>query len=141
MKPSAEICEQGLRAYEQVGAFERMRPQRGLVASCILAPAVFIALAWAAVKYHHVYLGVGCIADAFIVAALSLWQWHRLRTRHERNIALLASLERQFGPDLPWLEVERHMAALKRIVADIDREKGGRTKLNFTPNDGGLSGK
>jgi hypothetical protein len=41
--------------------------------------------------------------------------------RHAHNLRRLAELQTQYGINLPWLEVERHLAAL----AEIQREREG----------------
>ncbi len=136
MKPSPEIAEQGLRAYEQAGAFQRLRRRHGLVFFYALSPLVLLLLGWVAGDLHRAALAYACLAGAILSALLTVWNWQRLAARHDRNLALLASLKREYGDDLPWLEVERHLAALEKLVSDLEVEKRGRTELDFGADEG-----
>lgn len=137
MKPGAEIVEQGLRAYEQAGAFERLRGRRALLFLYGLPPAGLILLGWVAGDLGHAALAEGCVAAAIFTLLFTVWNWRRLRARHAQNLALLARLEKEHGDDLPWLEVERHLAALDRLVADLEQEKSGRTGPDLRPDEDG----
>jgi hypothetical protein len=137
VKPPAEIVEEGLRAYEQAGAFERLRRRNALVFFYSLSPLGLLLLGWVVGDLGHAALAYACLAGAILSALVTVWNWRRLAARHARNLALLDRLEKKYGDDLPWLEVERHMAALERVVSELERESSGRTYLDFSPDDEG----
>jgi hypothetical protein len=132
VKPPAEIVEEGLRAYEQAGAFERLRRRHALVFFYSLSPLGLLVLGWVVGDLGHAALAYACLAGAILSALVMGWNWRRLAARH---LALLDRLEKKYGDDLPWLEVERHMAALERVVSDLERESSGRTYLDFSPDE------
>ena len=49
-------------------------------------------------------------------------QWQRLTRRYAINLEFLAGLEKLYGDDLPWLQVERHFAALEALQAELAAE-------------------
>jgi hypothetical protein len=123
MKATPEIEAKGLRAYEQARAFERVRPMRLPVSYSIsaLLPAGMAIFAWE--TGHPVTAGV-CLAGAVIVGLICVFQWKTLKTRYAENLALLAELEKIYGDDLPWLEVEKHFAALEELQREMAEETG-----------------
>jgi hypothetical protein len=131
VKPPPAIAEQGLRAYEQAGAFERLRQRRVMIILYALCPFVLLVLGWAAGDLGHAALAYGFLALAIFTVLFMGWNWKRLRARHEENLALLAELEKEYGEDLPWLEVERHLAALEKLMTDLEQEKSGRTWIEY----------
>jgi hypothetical protein len=119
---NAEIEEQGLRAYEQARAFEQLRRRRVPLLYAIF-PLVFVSFGCVAAALAHPLLAATCAGGAVLSTLFAWWNWRRLRALYARNLALLASLEAQYGPDVPWLEVERHLEALAQLRADLAREK------------------
>jgi hypothetical protein len=63
-------------------------------------------------------MGAACLVVALLFALYAGWNWRRLLALDEANRALLARLQGQYGDDLPWLEVERQMAEIRRIEAE-----------------------
>jgi signal transduction histidine kinase len=113
----------GMRAYEQVLAFERLRSWR-LPLTFVLFPLVgFLAggLLWATQHFTLAWLD-------FILAAILAWlarfQWKQLVARHARNLRLLAELKAEYGEKLPWVQVEKHFAALEELKREIAEGKG-----------------
>jgi hypothetical protein len=119
-----EIHEQGLRAYEQARAFEQLQRRRMPLFYAVF-PLVFIGFGCVAAGLAHPLLALTCLAAAILVSLFGWWNWRRLGALYARNVALLARLEAQHGPDLPWLEVERHLAALDQLRVDLAQEKQG----------------
>jgi hypothetical protein len=114
----AETTERGLRAYEQARAFERMGPR--LPYGFALAPVTWASGGVTLFVLHHPIAGTGCLMAALAIALMAREHWRRLNLRYRENLALLAKLEAQFGPDLPWLEVERHLQALREAAEEGD---------------------
>jgi hypothetical protein len=119
---NAAIHEPGLRAYEQARAFEQLRRRRAPLFYAVF-PLVFVIFGCVAIELVDLLLAATCGGLAVFSSLLSWWNWRRLRRLYARNLALLAGLEAQHGPDLPWLEVERHLAALDQLKADLAEEK------------------
>jgi hypothetical protein len=116
-----EIREQGLHAYEQARAFEQLRRRR-VPLIYALVPLLFILFGLLAEKLNRGPLAEDCFASAALIGICAWWNWQRLRALYARNLALLANLESQHGESLPWLEVERHFAALDKLNAELAKE-------------------
>ena len=117
-KPTAEIAERGLKAYEQARAFERLRTWRLPVVygAATVAP---LLLAWWAGRSGQVaiaHMGVGFTVFIFVLVVM---QWRRLLRQYAENRALLAELEAKYGAALPWVQVEQHFAALEELKREI----------------------
>ncbi len=121
MKLSPEIEVKGLKTYEQVCAFERLRSWRlplsyGVV---MLIPIVYgvSRLNWGDHRMAEANFAVA------ILCALGLWfHWRRLNTRHANNLKYLAELEVTYGDQLPWIQVEKHFEALKQLQRELEEE-------------------
>ncbi len=113
----------GLKAYEQVRAFERLRTWRLPVtyAAAPLVPAVFgVALLRVG---HPGWFAVGAGVAVFV--AVRVWlEWKRLHRLYAENLTLLAKLEAAYGDALPWVQVENHFAALGEIQREIAEKRG-----------------
>jgi hypothetical protein len=107
----------GLLAYEQVQAFAALRRKQVVVAYiCLpallaLAGAAGMLAGWPAVGALVVAAAIGC-------AMFAAWNWRRLRELDAKNRNLLAQLEAKYGEELPWLQVERQLAEIRRIEAE-----------------------
>jgi hypothetical protein len=123
MALTPEIEAKGLRAYEQAGAFERLRQWR-------------LPLGYAIFPLVPVLCGIGLLKTGghaglatahFIVAVFFAWgawlHWRKLKARYAKNLQLLAEMERTYGDQLSWVQVENHFAALKRLERDLAAEK------------------
>ena len=121
MKLPPQLELDGLQAYEQVRAFEGVRRQRlpWIYGGSTLLLLIYGALA---LDLHHSGLAV----VSFVIAALCLgwagWSARRLRLRYEKNLRFLAELQSQYGESLPWLEVERHLAALEQLQWELKQD-------------------
>jgi hypothetical protein len=117
-KPTPEIEAQGLRAYEQACAFERLRTWRlPLVYGGAAAAPLFLAYsAWRSGDEGIALMGGGCSA---FVLFLVVVQWRRLLRQYAENRALLEKLESTYGDALPWVQVEQHFAALEELKREI----------------------
>ena len=121
MKPTPEMEAKGLKAYEQVRAFERLRTWR-LPLNYALAPIVPAALGLVGWRFGHpAFFAAGAAFAVFI--SVRVWmEWRRLHKRYEANLALLAKLEATYGDALPWVKVENHFAALEELKREIANE-------------------
>ncbi len=122
MKPSPDTEAKGLLAYEQARAFERIRTWR-LPASYTLFVAMVVAVG--AIEWH---LGRVLVARASAVMVIFLlvvsWlHWRRLSLRYEANVRLLAEMREKYGDELPWIQMEKHFAALDALKRELAEEK------------------
>ena len=119
MIPDAE-SDAGTLAYEQVQAFASLRRKRiGLI--YVLFPVVLVVMGVAAWLDGAISLGLTCLGGALLSAFFATWNWRRLLAQDERNRARLARLQAQYGDDLPWLQVERQLAEIRRIQEEEAR--------------------
>ena len=59
-----------------------------------------------------------------VFMAVRVWlEWKRLHRHYEENLVLLAKLEAAYGDALPWVQVEKHFAALEELKREIAEEK------------------
>jgi hypothetical protein len=113
MIPDAE-SDAGTLAYEQVQAFASLRRRRiGLL--YVVFPILLAVMGGAAWWYGVKSLSLVCGGSALGSALFEAWNWRRLLAQDERNRALLARLQSRYGDDLPWLQVERQLAEIRRI--------------------------
>jgi hypothetical protein len=115
---SPEETDAGLRAYEQVLAFASLRRRR-LPLVYVLFPILLVIMGIAAGLSAAPVLGAICILCAVFFSIFAVWNWRRLRALDGRNRALLAELHAKYGDDLPWLEVERQMAEIEKLKAEM----------------------
>jgi hypothetical protein len=122
LKPNPETEARGLKAYEQVKAFERLRTWRlpATFIFCAMVPVVSGAVMWG--TGHHVMAWLNFVA-AILLSWMSRFQWKQLGARHARNLRLLAQLEAEYGDQLPWVQVENHFAALEKLKRELAEEK------------------
>ncbi|MCE0484373.1 MAG: hypothetical protein LV479_09070 [Methylacidiphilales bacterium] len=121
-----KIEAEGLKVYEQVGAFERLRTWRlplGYVVF-VLIPVLNGAGMW---WIGHTLTAVATLVAAMIFALLSWFHWSRLKAQYEKNLARLTELEKTHGDALPWVQVEKHFEALEQLKRELaeEREKEG----------------
>ncbi len=121
MSLSPETEARGLKAYEQVRAFERLRTWRLPLSYTffILLPTVIGVAAW--VEGHPVMASVNTVAAVFLIV-VSWLHWQRLKMRYRSNVELLAELKRIHGDQLPWIQVEKHFAALEKLKSELAEE-------------------
>jgi hypothetical protein len=113
-----EETDAGLRAYEQTLAFASLRRKR-LPLVYVLFP-ILLTVAGISSCYGGVWnLGVICILSAVLFSIFAVWNWRRLRALDVRNRELLADLRAKYGDDLPWLQVERQLAAIEAFKAEL----------------------
>lgn len=123
MALTPEIEMKGLRAYEQALAFERLRTWR-----LPLAHAIFILMPVGcgvlALKTGHETIGVLQFFAAILFALMSVTQWKRLKGRYAKNLAVVAEMEREYGEQLPWVQVNNHFAELEKLRREMGEGKG-----------------
>ena len=122
MKPTPETEARGLKAYEQARAFERLRSWRLPMSFVIFAlvPALSGAWMW---SIGHTAMACLNFAVAVFLAWMGRFQWKQLQARHARNIRLLAELQGEYGDQLPWIQVEKHFAALEELKRESSGER------------------
>lgn len=113
----------GMKAYEQMLAFERLRSWRHPLTFIFFPLVGFFAgaLLWAT---QHPALAWLNFIMAVMLAWLARFQWKQLVARHARNLRLLAELKAEHGEQLPWVQVENHFAALEELKREIAEGKG-----------------
>jgi hypothetical protein len=120
---SAALEAKGLKAYEQARAYERIRTWR-LPLSYALAPIVPAVLGVAAWRQGYPALLAAGVSFSLFLAVRVWLEWKRLKNLYLENLALLAKLEETYGDTLPWVQVEKHFAALEELKREIAEEKG-----------------
>jgi hypothetical protein len=123
MKLTPEIEAKGLRAYEQARAFERMRTWRlplGYVVLVLLLILTAISL-W---RIGRMGMAEFNFVVAGVMVVVEVRTWRRLKMRYAENLKLLAELEQTYGEELPWIQVEKHLAALDELKRELAEEAG-----------------
>jgi hypothetical protein len=123
MKVPPEVEMQGLMAYEQVGAFERLRLWRLPVSYAILA-LIPVLTGFAMWRLGDETMAALSFLTAIFFAVCAGVHWLNLKARHAKNVALLAKLKEEYGDKLPWVEMENHFAAVEQLKRDLAEEKG-----------------
>ena len=108
----------GLLAYEQVQAFASVRRRR-LPLIYVLFPIVLVIAGVVSFVEDVWNLGVTCFFSAGLFAFIAVMNWRRLQERDAHNRTLLAELQAKYGDDLPWLQVERQMAEIEKLKAEM----------------------
>jgi hypothetical protein len=122
MKLTPQVETEGLRAYEQARAFERLREWR-LPVSYGIFVAIPILCGLVALRFGRVEMGILQFGAAILFAVIAWFQWRRLKRRYAKNFALVLDLERTYGDQLPWVQVENHFAALEKLQQELAGEK------------------
>jgi hypothetical protein len=125
MALTPEIEARGMKAYEQARAFERLRSWRLPLsyAMCALVPALSSAAMWA--LGHPMVAGFNFLGAVFL-AGMVRSHWKTLRASYVENLRLLAELEKRYGDELPWVQVEKHFAELEVLRTAVTPAEGGR---------------
>ena len=140
MKLTPQVESEGLRAYERVRAFERLRSWR-LPLSYLIFSMIPMVTGVGFLKMGHTTIGELHLVTALFFMAASFFHWHWLLKRYVKNLQLLAAQEQVYGDQLPWVRVEKHLAALDRLKRDLEREKNAmalksvKEKLEKEPDD------
>ena len=121
MKPDSAQEEIGLRAYESARAFEALQRRR-LPWLYSLAVVIFAACGLILLNMNQLKFGLFLLVAAIWFAFTAWSNWRSLKKRYLENLALLAQLEAQFGEDLPWLKIERHLAEVQALRAADERQ-------------------
>lgn len=115
--------EEGLKAYEQVRAFEAVRRRLPWIYSIFYLLVVIVGLAL--LQAHRESLALALGTGMICLAVWSWLDWRKQKARYARNLALLATLEEAYGDALPWMQVENHFRELDRLKEELAREKIG----------------
>jgi hypothetical protein len=122
-KLPAQVEAQGLLAYEQARAFEALRRAHWPLIYAALT-LLLAAVGVATLRVDTVALPIACLVGAVLFPFIAWFHWRRLRARHETHLRFLTELELKYGAEmLPWVQVERHFAALAKLEADLAEEK------------------
>ena len=124
MPLTPEIEARGMKAYEQARAFERLRSWRLPVSYAVFAlvPVLIGAGMWSI--GHPAMAGFNFLAAVFL-AGIGWSQWKKLCASYAENLRLLAELEKTHGEELPWVQVERHFAALEELKREKAKDADG----------------
>lgn len=114
--------EAGLVAYEQARAFEAVQ-QRQLPLIYGALTLLLVAAGLVMMKFENPVLATVCFAAAIGFPCIAWLNWQRLKARHATNLNFLADLEGKYGERLPWIQVERHLAALAEVQRELDEEQ------------------
>jgi hypothetical protein len=122
MKLTPKIEADGLRAYEQVCAFEALVRRR---IPWIYAGFFVVSLAFgvALLQMGHARAGAALLSGSVCFAVWTWLDWRKQQARYAVNLRMLAELEAMYGDQLPWIQVEKHFAELDRIKAEMEAEK------------------
>jgi len=124
MKLTPEIEAKGLKAYEQVRAFERLRSWRLPVSYAVftLIPVLNGAGLW---RLGYTTMAALNFLAVILFGAGAWFHWKRLGARYAKNLQVLEEMEAAYGDQLPWIQVENHFAALERLKQELEEEKRG----------------
>jgi hypothetical protein len=123
MKLSPEEEVKGLRAYEQVRAFEALRRRR-LPMVYVVFTSLWLVGSLIGWRMNPSLLTGSLVACAVFIGALFWMQWQYLRARYAHNLTILHEMEATYGELLPWIQVERHLQELDKIRQE-ERESRG----------------
>jgi hypothetical protein len=118
MNPTPEIEAQGLKAYEQARAFERLRSWRLPLSFVIFSLLPLMSGLWLWRMGYPTLASLDCLGAVFLAAA-GWFHWRRLCASYAKNLELLAELKAKFGDRLPWIQVENHFAALHQLQREL----------------------
>ncbi len=122
MKLTPELETKGLRAYEQVRAFEALE-RRGLPWIYAVFTIILVLMGGVMLRIHQPTLGVAFVICAGCFMLGSSLSWRRERRRYGENLVILAEMERTYGDQLPWVQVEKHFAELDQLKRDLEEER------------------
>jgi hypothetical protein len=122
MKLTPEIETQGMRAYEQVCAFEALQ-RRGLPHIYAGFAGLLVASGLVAFRKGYPSVAAGLLAGAVLFGIWTWLDWHRQKARYAKNLKLVAELEEAYGDQLPWIQVENHFAELERLQREMEEEE------------------
>lgn len=122
MKLTPEIEVKGLKAYEQVCAFERLRSWR-LPLTYVVFPLIPLLTAEGLWRLGYSTMARLNFAAAVLFCVGGWVHWKRLNALYAKNLQVLAELEGVYGDQLPWVKVENHFAALARLKQELEDEK------------------
>jgi len=121
MKLTPEIEAKGLRAYEQVCAFERLRAWR-LPLSYVVFTLIPVVIGMVMLKRGFTtWADLNFLAGAVLLVG-AWFHWRHLCVRYVKNQHLLAELEQAYGEQLPWVLVEKHFAELAKLKRELEEE-------------------
>ena len=127
LKAPPKIETEGLRAYDQVCAFERLRRRRLPVIYCGITLLIVIC-GFALMIVDLPVWALVCLVLAIFFSVMAWFNWRKLTQNYAKNLAFLAELENTYGDELPWIEVEKHFAALEQLKSNLEEEKKLRTE-------------
>jgi hypothetical protein len=127
LKAPAKIEAEGLHAYDQVCVFERLRRRRLPVIYCGITLLIVIGGLALMIIDRPVWALV-CLVLAAFFSVMAWLNWRKLTQNYAKNLAFLAKLENTHGDELPWIEVEKHLAALEQLKRNLEDEKRLKTK-------------
>jgi len=116
-----EMEAKGMKAYEQVRAFERLRTWRLPLAYGVFVsiPALTGVAMWE-YGFEQPSELTFCFAVGF--AVVSWFHWRQLKAIYAANLKLLADLDALHGELLPWRQVEKHLAELEQLKRELADE-------------------
>jgi hypothetical protein len=115
-----EIEQEGWLAYEQARAFENLRRKRVPEIYAVIFVLAMIATLLTALTHPRSVLAAGGFGAAVLYAVVGWLKWASLKMQYGHNVRRLAEMEAKYGEDLPWLEVERHLAALGELRKEVE---------------------
>jgi len=122
MKLTPEIEAKGLKAYEQVCAFEALR-RRKLPWIYTGFSLLLAALGVLMLRHDQLKLAEAFLLGAVLFAWGSGWSWRKLMARYAVNVQVVNELEKTYGDQLQWVKVEKHFAALAKLQRELAMEK------------------
>ena len=113
-----EIEAEGLRAYEQARAFENLRRQR--LPLVYAGVTILLALSGGALlQLGHAAVAALSLGAAVLFPFFAWQKWRFLKVQYAANLRRLKELETRYGTEVTWLKIERHLAEVEKLRAEL----------------------
>jgi ABC-type bacteriocin/lantibiotic exporter with double-glycine peptidase domain len=126
MKAPPQVEAEGLRIYDKACAFERLRRRRLPAIYCGVTLLIVMS-GFALMFINRPLWALLCLVLAVFFSGMAWLNWRKLMRGYAKNLEILTELENTYGEDLPWIQVEKHLAALEQLKSNLEEEKKFKT--------------
>jgi ABC-type bacteriocin/lantibiotic exporter with double-glycine peptidase domain len=126
MKAPPQVEAEGLRIYDKICAFERLRRRRLPAIYCGITLLIVMS-GFALMFIDRPLWALTCLVLAIFFSGMAWLNWRKLTQGYGKNLDILTELENTYGEDLPWIQVEKHLAALEQLKSNLEEEKKFKT--------------